>query len=242
MSTQSLTTDTYPIPVGTVYYFASTTGANGGFLLADGRELSRETYWELFSYIGTGYGDGDGSTTFNIPDLLTYPYIYGASAPSYTPNAGGASASGGFTIPTGALPSLTKTKFSSSLTFSANTGTDSGGNPLTHAYGFPTRKFDGGGVGTNTILSDSSTGTGASVSMDTLTVSYSNPSQTAVSPAISGTGISAGGLQMVAYIKAWSNVGSKPFQQSIQLPTVPPSDSFNAPYENIPYLAGLTFP
>ena len=37
-------------------------------LLCDGSEISRETYSELFNVIGTIYGEGDGSTTFNIPD------------------------------------------------------------------------------------------------------------------------------------------------------------------------------
>lgn len=37
----------------------------------DGREISRETYSKLFEVIGTAYGGGDGSTTFNLPDLRT---------------------------------------------------------------------------------------------------------------------------------------------------------------------------
>ena len=37
-------------------------------LLCDGSEISRDTYSELFSVINTIYGEGDGSTTFNIPD------------------------------------------------------------------------------------------------------------------------------------------------------------------------------
>ena len=37
-------------------------------LLCDGAELSREAYPELFAVINTIYGEGDGSTTFNIPD------------------------------------------------------------------------------------------------------------------------------------------------------------------------------
>ena len=37
-------------------------------LLCDGSEISRTTYSELFNVIGTIYGEGDGSTTFNIPD------------------------------------------------------------------------------------------------------------------------------------------------------------------------------
>lgn len=39
-----------------------------GWLLADGREVSRTTYAALFQRIGTTYGDGDSSTTFNLPD------------------------------------------------------------------------------------------------------------------------------------------------------------------------------
>ena len=37
-------------------------------LMCDGSEISRETYSELFAKYGTIYGEGDGSTTFNIPD------------------------------------------------------------------------------------------------------------------------------------------------------------------------------
>ena len=37
-------------------------------LMCDGSEISRETYHELFEKYGTIYGEGDGSTTFNIPD------------------------------------------------------------------------------------------------------------------------------------------------------------------------------
>jgi phage-related tail fiber protein len=40
-----------------------------GFLLCDGSPVSRITYARLFSYIGTNYGNGDGITTFNLPDL-----------------------------------------------------------------------------------------------------------------------------------------------------------------------------
>lgn len=40
-----------------------------GTLYCDGSAVSRTTYAELFSAIGTTYGAGDGSTTFNLPDL-----------------------------------------------------------------------------------------------------------------------------------------------------------------------------
>lgn len=39
-----------------------------GWLLCDGSAVSRTTYADLFDAIGTAYGTGDGSTTFNLPD------------------------------------------------------------------------------------------------------------------------------------------------------------------------------
>lgn len=39
-----------------------------GWLLCDGREVSRTTYAVLYSAIGSTFGNGDGSTTFNLPD------------------------------------------------------------------------------------------------------------------------------------------------------------------------------
>lgn len=41
---------------------------HGNWFLCDGQAISRTTYATLFSIIGTTYGDGDGATTFNIPD------------------------------------------------------------------------------------------------------------------------------------------------------------------------------
>jgi len=40
-----------------------------GYLLCNGQEVSREEYTNLFKVIGTTYGEGDGNTTFNLPDL-----------------------------------------------------------------------------------------------------------------------------------------------------------------------------
>lgn len=56
------------MPAGAMLDFGGTS-APAGFLLCDGSEVSRTTYSSLFSAIGTTWGSGDGSTTFNIPDL-----------------------------------------------------------------------------------------------------------------------------------------------------------------------------
>ena len=55
-------------PAGTVIWTARSS-APTGYLKANGAPVSRSTYATLFSAIGTIYGAGDGSTTFNLPDL-----------------------------------------------------------------------------------------------------------------------------------------------------------------------------
>ena len=64
--TPSLEADSTPI--GAVQAYAGST-APRGWLICDGSAVSRTTYSELFEVIGTTYGSGNGSTTFNLPDL-----------------------------------------------------------------------------------------------------------------------------------------------------------------------------
>lgn len=56
------------IPTGTLLGTAR-AAAPTGFLLCQGQAVSRTTYAVLFAAIGTTYGAGDGTTTFNLPDL-----------------------------------------------------------------------------------------------------------------------------------------------------------------------------
>lgn len=58
------------VPAGIVSAFAGTTPPSG-WLKCDGSAISRERYADLFAAIGTTYGAGDGSTTFNLPALET---------------------------------------------------------------------------------------------------------------------------------------------------------------------------
>ena len=55
--------------VGAILPFAGSVIPEG-FLLCDGRAVSRETYGNLFYEIGITYGAGDGSTTFNLPNMM----------------------------------------------------------------------------------------------------------------------------------------------------------------------------
>jgi len=64
------------VPVGNVEFSARTT-APAGYLYCNGSAVSRATYSRLFDAIGTTFGSGDGSTTFNLPDLRN-EFIRGA--------------------------------------------------------------------------------------------------------------------------------------------------------------------
>lgn len=57
-----------PLPSGVTLPYGGTT-APSGYFLCDGSTVSRTTYAGLFAILGTTYGAGDGSTTFNLPDL-----------------------------------------------------------------------------------------------------------------------------------------------------------------------------
>ncbi len=56
------------LPAGAIITSASMT-APGGYLYCNGAAISRTVYATLFAAIGTAFGAGDGSSTFNIPDL-----------------------------------------------------------------------------------------------------------------------------------------------------------------------------
>lgn len=57
-----------PFLIGQVCFFAMATPP-AGFLVCDGSAVSRTSYAAAFNAMGTLYGSGDGSTTFNLPDL-----------------------------------------------------------------------------------------------------------------------------------------------------------------------------
>lgn len=56
-------------PVGAVIMYSALT-APIGWLVCDGSAVSRDDYSDLFSVVGVNYGNGDGSTTFNLPNLM----------------------------------------------------------------------------------------------------------------------------------------------------------------------------
>jgi microcystin-dependent protein len=57
------------MPVGSVIPFAGASSPDATWVVCDGSAISRTTYAALFAVLGTTYGAGDGSTTFNIPNM-----------------------------------------------------------------------------------------------------------------------------------------------------------------------------
>jgi microcystin-dependent protein len=101
------------IPTATIVPW-SDASVPSGFLECNGAAVSRSTYSALFAVVGTTYGAGDGSTTFNVPDLQDNVPVGksnnkalastgGANTVASTGNVGGSTANA--TLSTGQLAS-----------------------------------------------------------------------------------------------------------------------------------------
>lgn len=74
------------VPVGVVQAFAGSTTPQG-WLLCDGSAVSRTDYADLYAVIGDTYGAGDGTSTFNLPNL-TDKFIEGSATSGTVKSAG----------------------------------------------------------------------------------------------------------------------------------------------------------
>ena len=109
------------IPTGTIVPFAGTS-VPSGFLICNGAAVSRTDYANLFAVIGTKYGSGNGSTTFNVPNLNErfIQYTTTTSSVGQTRSAGlpdisginnpyGIEATHGYTVLSGAFSTTSST-------------------------------------------------------------------------------------------------------------------------------------
>ena len=88
-TTETTTAIAVANPSGEIKMWATAT-APSGYLLCAGAAVSRATYATLFAVIGTTFGAGDGSTTFNLPDFRDRMPI--GAGTTYALNASGGSA------------------------------------------------------------------------------------------------------------------------------------------------------
>lgn len=91
--------------IGDIKMTARSTTPGANYMICDGSAISRTTYATLFTAIGTTYGAGDGSTTFNIPDMRGV-FPLGKSATHALGSTGGAET---VTLTTTELPAHTHT-------------------------------------------------------------------------------------------------------------------------------------
>jgi microcystin-dependent protein len=71
------------------YKFTAARNPPGGWLLCDGRAVSRTVYAALFAAIQTDHGPGDGTSTFNLPDLRGCVPVGAGAGPGLTPRTTG---------------------------------------------------------------------------------------------------------------------------------------------------------
>lgn len=90
----TLSTSIGIVPVGAIMAYGGSS-APTGYLLCDGSAVSRSTYGALFTAIGTTFGSGDGSTTFNLPDYRGRHAIGAGTGAGTNPAGGSGAPSGG---------------------------------------------------------------------------------------------------------------------------------------------------
>lgn len=142
-------------PTGTVNAFAGST-APSGYLFCDGTAVSRSTFALLFAVIGTTYGIGDGSSTFNVPDLRGRTIIGTGTGSGLTTRTLAARAGAeSHTLTTSEMPVHNHGISDPGHSHSQNTTNDdfnnSGGNP-------PGFSADGAGSRTWSNINSSTTG------------------------------------------------------------------------------------
>jgi microcystin-dependent protein len=137
------------MPTGSILEYGG-AAAPAGWLLCDGAAVSRATYASLFAILGTAYGVGDGSTTFNVPNRVDRFGVgagglyargsTGGSASGTTSSAGShnhTGAAGGTAITTAQMPSHN------------HTGTTSTNGDHSHNFNGLTAPAQGSGFGYN---------------------------------------------------------------------------------------------
>ena len=168
------------IPTATIVPW-SDSSVPSGFLECDGSAVSRSTYAALFAIVGTTYGSGDGSTTFNVPDLQDNVAVGksgtknlgstgGANTVTSTGNVGGSTANA--TLSEAQLASHDHTQFPSRDGFGG--GTLVAGIRRTDASTTftPSTQNAGSGSGHSHNMSANFTGDATSVVQPYLTVIY----------------------------------------------------------------------
>ena len=147
-------------PVGVMHGYAGAT-APEGWLLCYGQAVSRTAYADLFTVIGTTYGSGDGSTTFNIPDRrgrvgVGKDNMGGVSANRLTGQSGGVNgdvlgAAGGAETHTLTLAQIPSHRHAYQRPFASINVSDGSGNQPREGFSNENTGAAGGGQSHNNV-------------------------------------------------------------------------------------------
>lgn len=160
------------VPCGVVSSFAGDT-APEGYLLCQGQAVSRTTYAKLFALIGTTYGAGNGTTTFNVPDLRGRAPVGLNTADTEFNTLGKKFGAKTHTLTTSQIPNLT----ASSAGSHSHTGTAASGGA--HTHGFGGRAVISTEAGVNLYTRNSAPGSMPTISMaDSSSTSVTEPTAT----------------------------------------------------------------
>jgi microcystin-dependent protein len=168
------------IPLGAILPYAGSTAPNIYFAIPLGQAISRTTYAGLFSLIGTTYGAGDGSTTFNLPDLGGRA-IFGKEATATRLTTAGGGVDGGtlgavggsqnVTLAANQIPSITSVNPSQAISVASSTTVIQ--NAILISY------VNNGGGGTIVLNSFPTNTPLVSAGSNSISVAYTNASQAA---------------------------------------------------------------
>ena len=131
-----------PFPSGTTLEYLGAT-APSGWLLCDGSAISRTKYPGLFTALGTTYGTGDGSTTFNLPDMRgVFPRGAGTNGTANYGGVTGHTPAGGALGSKGGMKTAKNGLAASAPSFTGSSAT-SLGSDLTHNHTYTGVYADG---------------------------------------------------------------------------------------------------
>jgi microcystin-dependent protein len=174
----------YTVPIGGSIDFWGTTVPNSSFVFPMGQAINRTTFATLFSLFGTTFGVGDGTTTFNVPDLTGRVTAMKEAVATRITNAvsgvdgatmGSAGGAQSVALAASQIPSLTSTG-----TNTINVVAPNGQNYAT-ASGVVSINTSAGG--TPILINPAATNSSA-VGSNPITVAYTNAGQVAVNKMI----------------------------------------------------------
>ena len=159
-------------PTGSIIMYGAAS-APGGYYLCEGAAISRSTYSALFAVIGTTYGTGDGSTTFNVPDFRDRA-PYGASTFTLgSKTAGEVNSSGqnstgtGTSGSSGASTVANNTGTGTTGTGTTGSATSGGTAPSIPASTYNTGSGTSGGSGASTVAANTGNAGATTVASNT---------------------------------------------------------------------------